>query len=58
MMQVILYDNNKLTTYNNWSLRYITASFVCNERTNSNPENTVGILSMAGKGYVAPNNIF
>ena len=27
------------------------ASLVCNDRTNSNPENTVGILTMAGNGY-------
>jgi hypothetical protein len=27
------------------------ASLICNDRTNSNPESTVGILSMAGQGY-------
>jgi 26S proteasome regulatory subunit N10 len=28
------------------------ASLICNDRTRGNPENTVGILTMAGKGYV------
>jgi len=27
------------------------ASIICNDRTTTNPENTVGIISMAGKGY-------
>lgn len=26
------------------------AAMLCNDRLNSNPENTVGILTMAGKG--------
>jgi hypothetical protein len=26
---------------------------LCNDRTNSNPENTVGLLTMAGPGLVS-----
>jgi 26S proteasome regulatory subunit N10 len=28
------------------------AGVICNDRVNSNPESTVGILTMAGQGYV------
>ena len=28
------------------------AGLICNDRTGGNPENTVGILTMAGKGLV------
>lgn len=29
---------------------FFLATLICNDRTNSNPESTVGILSMAGQG--------
>jgi len=33
------------------------AGILCNDRTTSNAENTVGILTMAGDGYYGPLNL-
>ncbi len=33
-----------------WYNYIISASMLCNDRTSSNPENTVGLLTMAGPG--------
>lgn len=50
----------KFTTTNVFSLKFTTtnvhcetASLICNDRTQSNPESTVGVLSMASQneGY-------
>jgi hypothetical protein len=31
---------------------YNVVSLICNARVESHPENTVGLLTMAGKGYL------